>query len=77
MLEAAFSSYGPLHLLRVRPNAPLSPPGFYAVVKFYSAAQAAAAQQGTDGQTLFQKSPLKVCPITNTSQRLYNYLEKL
>lgn len=60
MLAAVFSSFGLLHLLQLCPNAPLAPPGFYAVVKFYSAAQAAAAQRGTDGRTLFQRSPLKV-----------------
>lgn len=60
MLEGVFSSYGLLHLLQIRPNASLAQPGFFALVKFYSAAQAAAAQQGTDGRTLFQRSPLKV-----------------
>lgn len=59
-LSAVFSSFGPLYLLKVRRNAPLGPPGFYALVKFYSATQAAAAQRGTDGRSLFQTSPLKV-----------------
>ncbi|XP_044037867.1 RAD52 motif-containing protein 1 isoform X2 [Siniperca chuatsi] len=59
-LDAVFSSFGPLYLLKVCPNAPLNPPGFYALIKFYSAAQASKAQRQTDGRSLFQSSPLKV-----------------
>ncbi|XP_040919474.1 RAD52 motif-containing protein 1 isoform X1 [Toxotes jaculatrix] len=59
-LFGVFSSFGPLYLLKVSPNAPLHPPGFYALVRFYSAAQASKAQQQTDGRSLFQSSPLKV-----------------
>ncbi len=59
-LYSVFSSFGPLYLLKVCPNAPISPPGFYALVKFYSAAQASKAQRQTDGRPLFQSSPLKV-----------------
>ncbi|XP_047428061.1 RAD52 motif-containing protein 1 [Mugil cephalus] len=59
-LFAVFSSFGPLYLLKVSPNAPLHPPGFYALIKFYSAAQASKAQRLTDGRPLFQSSPLKV-----------------
>lgn len=59
-LYSVFSSYGPLYLLKVCPNAPLNPPGFYALIKFYSAAQALKAQRQTDGRPLFQNSPLKV-----------------
>ncbi|XP_060883049.1 RAD52 motif-containing protein 1 [Labrus mixtus] len=59
-LHRVFSSFGPLYLLKVCPNAPLSPPGFYALIKFYSAAQALKAQRRTDGRLLFQDSPLKV-----------------
>ncbi|TWW54461.1 RAD52 motif-containing protein 1 [Takifugu flavidus] len=55
-----FSCFGPLYLLKVCCNAPQNPPGFYALVKFYSAAQASKAQCHTDGQALFQTSPLKV-----------------
>uniref|UniRef100_A0A674PPP4 RRM domain-containing protein n=1 Tax=Takifugu rubripes TaxID=31033 RepID=A0A674PPP4_TAKRU len=55
-----FSCFGPLYLLKVCSNAPQNPPGFYALVKFYSAAQASKAQCHTDGQALFQTSPLKV-----------------
>lgn len=59
-LFAIFSSFGPLYLLKVIPNAPRHPPGFYALIKFYSAAQAANAQRLTDGRALFQSRPLKV-----------------
>ncbi len=59
-LCSVFSSFGPLYLLKVFPNAPLSPPGFYGLIKFYSAAQASRAQRRTDGRSLFQNSPLKV-----------------
>ncbi|XP_029913667.1 RAD52 motif-containing protein 1 isoform X2 [Myripristis murdjan] len=59
-LSRVFSSFGPLYLVRVRPNAPLAPAGFYALIKFYSAAHAARAQRRTDGRSLFQSTPLKV-----------------
>ncbi|XP_061606232.1 RAD52 motif-containing protein 1 isoform X2 [Phyllopteryx taeniolatus] len=59
-LHAVFSSFGPLYLLKVRPNAALSTPGFNGMVKFYSAAQARKAQRNTDGRALFQNTPLKV-----------------
>ncbi|KAM8844198.1 RAD52 motif-containing protein 1 isoform 2-T4 [Spinachia spinachia] len=41
-------------------NSALNPQGFYALIKFYSAAQAAKAQQQTDGRPLLQSCPLKV-----------------
>ncbi|XP_026202336.1 RAD52 motif-containing protein 1 isoform X2 [Anabas testudineus] len=59
-LVGVFSSFGPLYLVKVSPNAPLHPPGFFALIKFYSAAQALKAQRLTDGCSLFQSSPLKV-----------------
>uniref|UniRef100_A0A669DMM9 RRM domain-containing protein n=1 Tax=Oreochromis niloticus TaxID=8128 RepID=A0A669DMM9_ORENI len=59
-LHAIFSSFGPVYLLKVSPNAPLHPPGFYALIKFFSAAHAAAAQRVTDGRPLLDDSPLKV-----------------
>ncbi|XP_035769988.1 RAD52 motif-containing protein 1 [Neolamprologus brichardi] len=58
-LHAVFSSFGPVYLLKVSPNAPLHPPGFYALIKFFSAAHAAAAQRITDGRPLLDDSPLK------------------
>ncbi|XP_029015271.1 RAD52 motif-containing protein 1 isoform X2 [Betta splendens] len=59
-LFKVFSSFGPLYLVKVSPNSLVHPPGFYALIKFYSAAQASKAQQLTDGRSLFQSSPLKV-----------------
>uniref|UniRef100_A0A1A8CYB7 RAD52 motif-containing protein 1 n=2 Tax=Nothobranchius TaxID=28779 RepID=A0A1A8CYB7_NOTKA len=59
-LFAVFSSFGPLYLLKVFHNAPLHPPGFYSLVKFYSAAHASKAQHQTNGLLLFHNSPLKV-----------------
>ncbi|KAK2833965.1 hypothetical protein Q5P01_017854 [Channa striata] len=59
-LVEVFSSFGPLYLVKVSPNAPLHPPGFSALIKFYSTAQASKAQRLTDGRSLFQSSPLKV-----------------
>ncbi|XP_070779935.1 RAD52 motif-containing protein 1 [Enoplosus armatus] len=59
-LDRVFSYFGPLYLLKVCPNAPLNPPGFYALIKFYSAAHASKAQRQTDGRSVFQSSPLKV-----------------
>ncbi|XP_059203090.1 RAD52 motif-containing protein 1 [Centropristis striata] len=59
-LHAVFSSFGPLYLLKVCPNVALGPPGFYALIKFYSAAQAGRAQRSTDGRTLLRSTPLKV-----------------
>ncbi|XP_061701863.1 RAD52 motif-containing protein 1 [Syngnathoides biaculeatus] len=59
-LHATFSSFGPLYLVKVRPNAPLSTPGFNGMVKFYSAAQARRAQRNADGRSLFQNTPVMV-----------------
>lgn len=55
-----FSPFGPIYLLKVCPNAPLHPPGFYGVIKFYSADHAAKAQKHTDGRPLLRTSALKV-----------------
>ncbi|XP_041941987.1 RAD52 motif-containing protein 1 isoform X1 [Alosa sapidissima] len=55
-----FSAFGALYLVKVCPNAALAKPGFYAMVKFYSAAQASKAQSSTDKTCLFQRSPVTV-----------------
>ncbi|KAL2100549.1 hypothetical protein ACEWY4_002310 [Coilia grayii] len=55
-----FSAFGALYLVKVCPNAALAEPGFYAMVKFYSAAQASKAQKATDKTCLFQRSLVKV-----------------
>ncbi|XP_037333343.2 RAD52 motif-containing protein 1 isoform X2 [Pungitius pungitius] len=59
-LLSVFSCFGPLYLLKVCQNSALNPPGFYALIKFYSAAQASKAQRQTDGRPLLQSCPLKV-----------------
>ncbi|XP_012682813.1 RAD52 motif-containing protein 1 [Clupea harengus] len=55
-----FSAFGALYIVKVCPNATLAKPGFYAMVKFYSATQASKAQRATDKTCLFQRSPVKV-----------------
>lgn len=56
----------PVYLLKVSPNAPLHPPGFYALIKFFSAAHAAAAQRITDGRPLLDDLPLKVTTFSSS-----------
>ncbi|KAK2512554.1 Rdm1 [Columba guinea] len=63
-LFSAFSKFGPLYSVRARRNAAVAGPGYYAIVKFYSAGDASRAQRACNGQRLFQKSPLKVCVCT-------------
>ncbi|XP_021095658.1 RAD52 motif-containing protein 1 isoform X2 [Heterocephalus glaber] len=59
-LSTALSCFGLLHSVRVLPNASVARPGFYAVVKFYSARAARRAQQACDGRPLAQSAPVKV-----------------
>lgn len=59
-LFLAFSKFGPLYSVRARRNAAVAGPGYYAIIKFYSAGDASRAQRACNGQRLFQKSPLKV-----------------
>ncbi|KAG9343826.1 hypothetical protein JZ751_013207 [Albula glossodonta] len=67
-----FSDFGALYLVKVCQNAAVAEPGFYAIVKFYSSAQASRAQRATQGKGLFQKSPLK--GLSNYKcQELANY----
>ncbi|NXM00817.1 RDM1 protein, partial [Tyrannus savana] len=60
-LFSAFSRFGPLYSVRARGNAAVAGPGYYGVIKFYSARDASRAQRACNGQRLFQKRPLKVC----------------
>ncbi|XP_010890791.1 RAD52 motif-containing protein 1 isoform X1 [Esox lucius] len=55
-----FCKFGPLYLVKVCPNASVAEPGFYALVKYFSAAQASKAQRATHGRGFFQSFPLKV-----------------
>ncbi|XP_013005085.1 RAD52 motif-containing protein 1 isoform X2 [Cavia porcellus] len=59
-LSTALSRFGLLHSVRVLPNAAVARPGFYAVVKFYSARDARRAQKAFDGRPLAQSAPVKV-----------------
>ncbi|XP_075418123.1 RAD52 motif-containing protein 1-like isoform X7 [Tenrec ecaudatus] len=59
-LFAVFSPFGLLYSVRVFPNAAVARPGFYAIVKFYSARDARRAQKACDRKQLFQNSPVKV-----------------
>uniref|UniRef100_A0A5F5PWK2 RAD52 motif-containing protein 1 n=1 Tax=Equus caballus TaxID=9796 RepID=A0A5F5PWK2_HORSE len=59
-LFTVFSQFGLLYSVRVFPNAAVAGPGFYAVIKFYSAKDAHRAQKACDQKQLFQKSPVKV-----------------
>ncbi|XP_064329191.1 RAD52 motif-containing protein 1 isoform X4 [Phalacrocorax carbo] len=59
-LFSAFSKFGPLYSVRAHRNAAVAGPGYYAVIKFYSAGDASRAQEACNGQRLFQKSPLKL-----------------
>ncbi|KAM6295356.1 RAD52 motif-containing protein 1 [Aegotheles albertisi] len=63
-LFSAFSRFGLLYSVRAHRNAAVAGPGYYAIVKFYSAGDASRAQRACNGQRLFQKSPLKVCVCT-------------
>ncbi|KAM9255126.1 RAD52 motif-containing protein 1 [Cariama cristata] len=63
-LFSVFSKFGPLYSVRAHRNAAMAGPGYYAIIKFYSAGDASRAQRACNGQRLFQKSPLKVCVCT-------------
>ncbi|XP_059937516.1 RAD52 motif-containing protein 1 isoform X2 [Mesoplodon densirostris] len=59
-LFTVFSQFGLLYSVRVFPNAAVAGPGFYAIIKFYSARDAHRAQKACDQKQLFQTSPVKV-----------------
>ncbi|XP_043392543.1 RAD52 motif-containing protein 1 isoform X4 [Chelonia mydas] len=63
-LFSAFSEFGLLYSVRVHRNAAVAGPGYYALVKFYSARDASRAQRACHRQRLFQKSPLKLQNIS-------------
>uniref|UniRef100_A0A8C5BQZ7 DM1 domain-containing protein n=1 Tax=Gadus morhua TaxID=8049 RepID=A0A8C5BQZ7_GADMO len=65
---SAFSSFGPLFLVKVLPNSPSVSPGFYSLVKFYCSRHALQAQRSTDGTLLFQSTPVKVHTPLHTPQ---------
>ncbi|XP_049715206.1 RAD52 motif-containing protein 1 isoform X1 [Elephas maximus indicus] len=59
-LFTVFSKFGLLYSVRVFPNAAVARPGFYAIIKFYSARDAHRAQKACNRKQRFQKSPVKV-----------------
>ncbi|CAI9163538.1 unnamed protein product [Rangifer tarandus platyrhynchus] len=59
-LFTVFSQFGLLYSVRVFPNAAVAGPGFYAIIKFYSARDAHTAQKACNQKQLFQKSPVKI-----------------
>ncbi|XP_031690829.1 RAD52 motif-containing protein 1-like [Oncorhynchus kisutch] len=63
-----FCNFGPLYLVKVCPNAALVEPGFYAPVKYFSAAQASKAQRATHGRGFLQSSPLKLYILQSVLQ---------
>ncbi|XP_036409430.1 RAD52 motif-containing protein 1 [Megalops cyprinoides] len=71
-LWSIFSDFGALYLVKVCQNAAVVEPGFYAIVKFFSAAQASKAQKATNGKGLFQASPLKVTLCTRQNPAFTN-----
>ncbi|XP_035156688.2 RAD52 motif-containing protein 1 isoform X4 [Callithrix jacchus] len=68
-LFTAFSQFGLLYSVRVFPNAAVAQPGFYAVIKFYSARAAHRAQKACDGKQLFQTSPVKLQELSDLEER--------
>ncbi|XP_057391152.1 RAD52 motif-containing protein 1-like [Balaenoptera acutorostrata] len=59
-LFTVFSQFGLLYSVRVFPNASVAGPGFYAIIKVYSARDAHRAQKACDQKQLFQASPVQV-----------------
>ncbi|XP_064439119.1 RAD52 motif-containing protein 1-like [Mirounga angustirostris] len=59
-LFTVFSQLDLLYSLRVFPNAAVARPGFYGIIKFYSARDAHRAQMACHEKHLFQKSPVQV-----------------
>ncbi|XP_044530478.1 RAD52 motif-containing protein 1 [Gracilinanus agilis] len=70
-LFTVFSKFGLLYSVRVFPNAPGATPGFYAIIKFYSARDACSAQKACDQKQLFQNSPVKVRLCTRRKMHQY------
>ncbi|XP_001375799.2 RAD52 motif-containing protein 1 isoform X2 [Monodelphis domestica] len=70
-LFTVFSQFGLLYSVRVFPNAPGATPGFYAIIKFYSARDACSAQKACDQKQLFQNSPVKVRLCTRRKMHQY------
>ncbi|KAG8566747.1 hypothetical protein GDO81_013361 [Engystomops pustulosus] len=59
-MQKVFSQFGPLYSLKLFPNASVAEPGYYAVIKYFSAQSAKRAQATCDKKNLFQDTPVKV-----------------
>ncbi|XP_040293744.1 RAD52 motif-containing protein 1 [Bufo bufo] len=59
-MQKVFSHFGPLYSLKLLPNAGVAEPGYYAVIKYFSAQSAKRAQAACDKKHLFQDTPVKV-----------------
>ncbi|XP_026956052.1 RAD52 motif-containing protein 1-like isoform X2 [Sagmatias obliquidens] len=66
--------FGLLYSVRVFPNAAVAGPGFYGIIKFYSARDAHRAQKACDQKQLFQTSPVKVRLGTSNKAVQHNTL---
>ncbi|XP_059859733.1 RAD52 motif-containing protein 1-like [Delphinus delphis] len=73
-LFTVFSRFGLLYSVWVFPNAALGGPGFYAIIKFYSARDAHRAQKARDQKQLFHTSPVKVDLSTRPKAVQHNTL---
>ncbi|XP_008691790.1 RAD52 motif-containing protein 1 isoform X2 [Ursus americanus] len=68
-LFTVFSQFGLLYSVRVFPNAAVARPGFYAIIKFYSARDAHRAQKACHEKHLFQNSPVKLQDLSDLEER--------
>ncbi|XP_069396923.1 RAD52 motif-containing protein 1-like isoform X2 [Delphinus delphis] len=73
-LFTVFSQFCVLYSVPVFPNAAVGGPGFYAIIKFYSARDAHRAQKACDQKQLFHTSPVKVCLGTREKAVHHNTL---
>ncbi|XP_070335717.1 RAD52 motif-containing protein 1 isoform X2 [Odocoileus virginianus] len=71
-LFTVFSQFGLLYSVRVFPNAAVAGPGFYAIIKFYSARDAHRAQKTCNQKQLFQKSPVKLQDLSDPEEEREN-----
>ncbi|XP_077916841.1 RAD52 motif-containing protein 1-like isoform X1 [Halichoerus grypus] len=68
-LSTVFSQFGLVYSIRVFPNAAVARPGFYAIIKFYSARDAHRAQMACHEKHLFQNSPVKLQDLSDLEER--------
>ncbi|XP_066554835.1 RAD52 motif-containing protein 1 isoform X2 [Amia ocellicauda] len=76
-VSECYRRFGALFSVLVCRGAAGAQPGFYAVVKFYSAEHASRAQRATHGRGLFQEAPLKVSLCTRQNRFFYRNVSYL